>query len=657
MRARAAHFARASGVIRPMLSVRASPPVATPADASPSLPGPTLLRRSSQPWILGLSDFEVGKPLGRGSFGSVQKVVRKDTGEVFALKTMSRAHILDLNLGENVQREVSTQQKSRHPNVLRLYEYFEDQQGIYLLLEYAPHGSLLQLLKDHRKAAAASDQERRGLPETHSAGVFRDVAGALHFLHCNCVVHRDLKPENVLMCAGGVAKLADFGWSSQLARGADRRTFCGTPEYLSPEMIASEPYGLAVDVWALGVLLFEVLAGRSPFAAGNYGQVLIRISTAAYEFPGHVSAPARDLVGALLVREPGRRLCPGRAAEHPWVREHASPDEEAHATPSAVDAGDAAPDIQAIYEATARTIQAAYGAKASRTGRSGARAEVAPRPELHADLSDCSAPAQLLAPSVWTPARGSGSSGAWGQSEGTWSASSFDGSYSLPSLAGSAATEGLATRETQCCLAATVAGARTDDVPGKGRPEVATCSARTSPLGPAEQHGGTAAASWAGDLPRDRSALSPPSSITTASGGTSTLGACEESLVQVAEDDFYGPWSSRQVCEVRSAPARAVSLRSLAAESLAGATLRSRIGSGIRERMAVRQRSFAGIASGAGVLGEDNGQRSSAPVAEPPRGDAALARRRRATCPSGAATLGPVVHNAGAAWAAWARAK
>ncbi|CAK0838600.1 unnamed protein product [Prorocentrum cordatum] len=291
-------------------------------------PEPALLRRSSIPPQRGdlrLDDFEVvGKPLGCGSFGSVNKVVRKDTGEVFAMKVMSKSQILEFSLGENIEREISTQQKARHPNILRLHEYFEDQEGVHLLLEYAPHGSLLDLLKDRRKSAAASDNAQQGLPEVQSAGMFRDVAEALHFLHCNCVVHRDLKPENILICEGGVAKLADFGWCNQLAKGAGRSTFCGTWEYLSPEMIANEPYDFKVDVWAAGVLLFEMLVGRSPFAASNYVQALSKISKVAYEFPGHVSAPARDLVGRLLVKEPRRRLGLGKAVEHPWVREHTS---------------------------------------------------------------------------------------------------------------------------------------------------------------------------------------------------------------------------------------------------------------------------------------------------------------------------------------------
>ncbi|CAK0808623.1 unnamed protein product [Prorocentrum cordatum] len=280
----------------------------------PGVPQSALLRRSSIPpqrEDFELDDFEaVGKALGRGAFGYVSKVKQKHTGKIFAMKVMSKTKIEEQSLEENIEREISTQQTLGHPNILRLYKYFEDQEDIHLLLEYAPNGSLFDLLRDHRKAAAASGEACQGLPEDRAACMFGDVAGALHFLHCNGVVHRDLKPENILICEDDVVKLADFGWCNQLAA-----------EYLSPEMINSEPHDCSVDAWASGVLLFEMLVGRSPFAASSYVQALGRISRVAYEFPDHVSAPARDLVGRLLVKEPGQRLGLGQAAEHPWVRD------------------------------------------------------------------------------------------------------------------------------------------------------------------------------------------------------------------------------------------------------------------------------------------------------------------------------------------------
>ncbi|CAK0873043.1 unnamed protein product [Prorocentrum cordatum] len=286
-----------------------------------------LLARSSIPpqrKDFELDDFEVvGKPLGCGAIGSVSRVVQKGTGRFFAMKVMSKTKVLEFDLLANVEREIAAQQKLRHPNILRLYKCFESQEGIHLLLEYASNGSLFELLRDHGREAAASGQERLGLPEALAAGMFRSVAEAVHFLHCNGFMHRDLKPENILVCEGGELKLADFGWCNML-EGVSRRTFCGTMEYVSPEMLASEPHDCMVDVWAAGVLLFEMLVGRSPFAAVSHLQMIANITKVAYEFPHHVSVSARDLVGRLLVKEPRGRLDLGMAAEHPWVRQHIS---------------------------------------------------------------------------------------------------------------------------------------------------------------------------------------------------------------------------------------------------------------------------------------------------------------------------------------------
>ncbi|CAK0833874.1 unnamed protein product, partial [Prorocentrum cordatum] len=589
-----------------------------------------------------LSDFEVvGKPLGRGSFGSVRKVVRKGTGEVFAMKAMSMAQILDLNLRGNVEREISTQRKARHPNILRLFEYFEDQESIYLLLEYAPNGSLLDLLKDCRRAAVAAQSEQLGLPETPSAVFFRDVAGALQFLHCSCVVHRDLKPENVLICAGGVAKLADFGWCNQLVQGANRSTFCGTSEYLSPEMIANEPHGLGVDVWAAGVLLFEMLVGRSPFAASHYVQVLIKISKVAYEFPGHVSEPARGLVGRLLVREPGRRLRLGEAAEDPWVREHirprAGPARPGQWQPAVLPPrrlrGRAARDGGTrgaaarrqettggpqIYEATARTI------RVLRAGPPGG----APHAQLLADAG------------AQTPAgRGSAFSGASELSEGTWSALSCDRS-SQTGLPGRARCSGASA------LSESTWSARSCDGASKAGPPRSASSGALEAGPPRSASSGALEALAAPGAPRPLAAAARAAWARRARSGRTWEG--------VAEGCSESPWSAPSL------------------DGSSRAKLRSTVGAGIRERLAMRQRKLTGATDGVRAGDALRKDDAPAPLAEQLRGDTSAPRRRRATCPEAALQPRPAVHihsgygsavpppsitPAGAAWAAWAKAK
>jgi len=260
-----------------------------------------------------LSDFvSMGEPIGSGSYGMVTKVVHKPTAEIFAMKTITKKKVLEHQMTKYLACEVKTQIKVQHPNILRLIYYFEDAQSVFLLLEYAKGGSLFSLL---RKCGY--------LPEPEVAGLFVDVASALDYLHRNGIVHRDLKPENILMCDGNVAKLADFGWCAELNKdGGLRHTFCGTWDYLSPEMVNNEPHDFTVDIWALGVLLFEMLTGKPPFTASSQMKAMNRITRVDLQIPDVVSDLARDLISRLIVRDRRRRLGLADAVRHPWVSQY-----------------------------------------------------------------------------------------------------------------------------------------------------------------------------------------------------------------------------------------------------------------------------------------------------------------------------------------------
>lgn len=259
-----------------------------------------------------LSDFHsVGAPLGGGSYGKVTKVVHRRTGDVFAMKVVPKQKVVEHQMEDYLAREVKTQLRLQHPNILKLLYYFEDAEEVHLLLEFASGGSLFGVLKRSGRLA-----------EEVAARYFTDVALALDYLHGKGVVHRDLKPENILMCEGDVAKLADFGWCAELDKGgAPRHTFCGTWDYLSPEMVNSEPHDHNVDIWAIGVLKYEMLTSRSPFAASSQVKALMRITKVDLQIPDHVSGLAADLLRKLLVKEPRERLPLARAVEHPWVRQ------------------------------------------------------------------------------------------------------------------------------------------------------------------------------------------------------------------------------------------------------------------------------------------------------------------------------------------------
>ena len=155
------------------------------------------------------------------------------------------------------------QARLKHPRVLRLYGYFHDEKRVYLVTELAPNGELFKLL-----------QKEKRFDEPQVARWISQIADALAFLHRHHVVHRDIKPENILLDADNNAKVADFGWSTVTAH--KRSTFCGTLDYLAPEMLG-ESYDHRVDIWSLGVLMFELLVGKAPFDAPETEQTQQRI--------------------------------------------------------------------------------------------------------------------------------------------------------------------------------------------------------------------------------------------------------------------------------------------------------------------------------------------------------------------------------------------
>jgi len=260
--------------------------------------------------VWSLADFDIGKPLGRGKFGNVYLGREKSTQAVIALKVIFKRQVEKHDVLKQLREEVEIQARLKHPRVLRLYGYFHDEKRVYLVTELAPNGELFKLL-----------QKEKRFDEPQVARWISQIADALAFLHRHHVVHRDIKPENILLDADNNAKVADFGWSTVTAH--KRSTFCGTLDYLAPEMLG-ESYDHRVDIWSLGVLMFELLVGKAPFDAPETEQTQQRIRSDEVVFPedGTVSAEARELLLALLQKNPERRLSLQGVLDHPWTKRH-----------------------------------------------------------------------------------------------------------------------------------------------------------------------------------------------------------------------------------------------------------------------------------------------------------------------------------------------
>jgi serine/threonine protein kinase len=261
--------------------------------------------RTGQRWTL--NDFEIGKKLGAGKFGNVYLAREKRTKYIVALKVLKKSQLLSASVEHQLRREIEIQSHLRHQNILRMYGYFYDSKRIYLILEYAPGGELYKRL-----------QARGHFDEKSSAKMIVDLASALRYCHQKHVIHRDIKPENLLVGAHGGIKIGDFGWSVH-APTSRRNTMCGTLDYLPPEMVEGREHDENVDVWSLGVLLYEFLVGDPPFEAQTHTATYRRISRVDLKFPRQVSEDAQDLIRKLLVKDPSKRLSLDLVAKHPWV--------------------------------------------------------------------------------------------------------------------------------------------------------------------------------------------------------------------------------------------------------------------------------------------------------------------------------------------------
>jgi aurora kinase len=235
-----------------------------------------------------LGMFEIGRPLGKGKFGRVYLARERSTGFICALKVLYKSELQQgTGVEKQVRREIEIQSNLRHPNILKLYGHFHDSKRIFLILEFAGKGELYKHLR----------RESR-FPEWKAAQYIAQMAAALRYLHRKHVIHRDIKPENILVGIHGEIKISDFGWSVH-APNNRRNTLCGTLDYLPPEMIKSGSkdnwYNEKVDLWSLGVLMYEFLVGEAPFEDTPI-MTHKRIARADMTIPEWVSKEAKDLI-------------------------------------------------------------------------------------------------------------------------------------------------------------------------------------------------------------------------------------------------------------------------------------------------------------------------------------------------------------------------
>eukprot|EP00697_Spironema_sp_BW2_P005008 gnl/Spiro4/16759_TR9022_c0_g1_i1.p1 gnl/Spiro4/16759_TR9022_c0_g1~~gnl/Spiro4/16759_TR9022_c0_g1_i1.p1 ORF type:complete len:558 (+),score=139.67 gnl/Spiro4/16759_TR9022_c0_g1_i1:110-1783(+) len=248
-----------------------------------------------------LNDFQVVGNLGKGAFGEVLEVCKADDSQRYAMKILSKGMLQRQGQLHNVISEHTIMSSALHPFIVQLRYFFEDDEHIYFIMDLIENGSL-----------AVQRQAAGYFSEQVAQFYIAEIVLALEYLHSLGIVHRDLKPENILLDSDGHVRLTDFGVAKQgVSREERTMTFQGTPEFIAPEILNEEPYGQAVDWWSLGIMMFEMLVGHTPFHSTNVVQLYKNTLKGTIAFPDTMSVPAKNFIMGCLRRDPSRRLGSG----------------------------------------------------------------------------------------------------------------------------------------------------------------------------------------------------------------------------------------------------------------------------------------------------------------------------------------------------------
>lgn len=259
--------------------------------------------------------YELGEEIGQGAFSTVRLGINRQTKEKCAIKCISKQRIPPEDEAA-LKQEVIILRALNHPNILKCYGFFDENEFYYLVMEYMAGGELFDRIV-----------QKTFYSEKEARDVVYILLSTIHYCHTRNIVHRDLKPENLLLSNqedDAFIKLADFGFAISSQGGfSTLKTQCGTPGYVAPEILSTQPYGKAVDMWSIGVITYILLGGYPPFYDDNQKVLFEKIKKGEYSFhPEYwdaVSVEAKDLISRLLKVNPLERYTSEEALNHSWV--------------------------------------------------------------------------------------------------------------------------------------------------------------------------------------------------------------------------------------------------------------------------------------------------------------------------------------------------
>mmetsp|Transcript_30828 Transcript_30828/g.86397 ORF Transcript_30828/g.86397 Transcript_30828/m.86397 type:complete len:455 (+) Transcript_30828:151-1515(+) len=242
-----------------------------------------------------LADYEKLRLVGQGAFGKVFQVRHRETGKIYAMKALKKEFLAQTDQVSYTRQERDVLTRVTHPNIVLLHAAFQTKGRVYLVMNFVNGGQLLFHLRN-----------KAWFKEASAKFYIAQIILAIHYLHSIGIIHRDLKPENILLDAEGNVCLTDFGFAKET--DGNTGTYCGTTEYMAPEIIAKKPYSFPADWWSLGCVSYDILSGNPPFRHKNVQTLHKQILTAKIKFPKYISGEAVALLKGLLHRDINKRM-------------------------------------------------------------------------------------------------------------------------------------------------------------------------------------------------------------------------------------------------------------------------------------------------------------------------------------------------------------
>jgi hypothetical protein len=259
--------------------------------------------------------YEIKNNLGKGKFGMVKLGIHKKTGEKVAIKIMKKSSIKTPEDNELVRSEIDIMKLCHHPNIVRLLDHFENTEYIFIVMEYIEGGTLNEYLK----------KKHYNFSENQAGNLMFQIANGLKYLHKYGIVHRDLKPDNIMMTEQsekGILKIMDFGLSKIVGPNDTLHEGYGTLSYVAPEVLLRTPYNKEIDIWSMGIILFQMLCGKLPFTGNKEEIIAKKIVFEPLEFDEDLwelrSRKVIDLIKKCLEKEPEERITIDEFIKHPW---------------------------------------------------------------------------------------------------------------------------------------------------------------------------------------------------------------------------------------------------------------------------------------------------------------------------------------------------